>query len=89
MFLRQHVTYHGAKNRQRAWIRHRLSASGGASIHVNFGCLNDVFLPKVFQNRARSRRAQTICLSNSLSGWIHVHIMFYMGHLETEARDLT
>ena len=94
IFLRQyigHLVWGEQSTDIRARGRHRppASASGGASIHVNFGCPNDVFLPKVFQNRVRSRRAQTICLSISLSLFLdwYWNIMFYKGHLETEARD--
>ena len=43
------------------------SVRRGASIYVNFGCPNDVFLPKVFHNRALAHcgGAQTISLSVS------------------------
>ena len=70
IFLRQHQTSRHVfcnTSDSEPWgvIIVRPRPSGGASIYVNFGCPNDVFLPKVFQNRAHGGPRRFVSLSLS------------------------
>ena len=59
------------------WWRYLGPPSRGASIYVNFGCPNDVFLSILESiSKPRSRRAQKICL------WMDAHIIFYKWHCQ-------